>query len=67
LDAKRNQQQVRWMWTAVEERLVGHLRSHPTVRSLTPTLTDALRAGTTTPTAAAAALLDAYEAAASSD
>ena len=61
LAARREAQQVRWMWTAVEERLVGHLRSHPAVRALTPTLTEALRSGTTTPTSAAAALLDAYE------
>ena len=51
------------MWTAVEERLVGHLRSHPAVQALTPTLVDALRAGTATPTSAATALLDAYESA----
>jgi LAO/AO transport system kinase len=64
LAAKRERQQVRWMWTAVEERLVGHLRSHPAVQALTPTLTAALRDGTTTPTSAATALLDAYESAA---
>lgn len=63
LVTKREQQQVRWMWTAVEERLIGHLRAHPAVRELTPTLTEALRAGTTTPTSAATALLDAYESA----
>jgi len=61
LTAKRNEQQVHWMWTAVEERLVGRLRSHPAVRALTPALTEALRAGTTTPTSAATELLAAYE------
>ena len=65
LEAKRNDQQVRWMWTAVEERLVGHLRAHPAVQALTPTLVDALRAGTATPTSAATALLEAYESATS--
>jgi LAO/AO transport system kinase len=64
LEAKRNDQQVRWMWTAVEERLVGHLRSHPAVQALTPALVAALRSGTTTPTSAATALLAAYESAA---
>lgn len=62
--AKRQQQQVRWMWTAVEDRLVGHLRAHPAVRAITSELTDALQAGTTTPTSAARALLEAYESAA---
>jgi len=62
--AKRQRQQVRWMWTAVEDRLVGHLRAHPAVRAITSELTDALQAGTTTPTSAARALLEAYESAA---
>jgi LAO/AO transport system kinase len=67
LAEKRNEQQVRWMWTSVEERLVGHLRADPVVRSMTPTVTAALRAGTTTPTSAATALLEAYERAKGSD
>ena len=61
LAEKRNQQQVHWMWNAVEERLIDHLRSHPAVRALAPEVTAALRAGTTTPTSAAAALLRAFD------
>ena len=63
LEARRNDQQVRWMWAAVEERLVGHLRAHPAVQALTPQLVASLRAGTATPTSAATAMLDAYESA----
>ncbi|MCU1396206.1 MAG: ATPase/protein kinase [Ilumatobacteraceae bacterium] len=61
LAEKRNQQQVRWMWAAVEERLMGQLRNHHGVRTLTAELTAALRAGATTPTLAATAILSEFE------
>lgn len=61
LAARRNAQQVRWMWTTVEERLIGRMRAHPAVRALAPELTTALRSGATTPTRAATALLRAFE------
>lgn len=61
LAEKRNLQQVRWMWAAVEERLVGQLRAHEGVRALTPELVSALRSGATTPTLAATAILLEFE------
>lgn len=57
LDDKRAAQQVRWMWQLVEDRLRADLQADPAVRRLTSDLVDQLRAGTTTPTAAAAQLL----------
>ena len=62
LAEKRNRQQVRWMWAAVEERLMAQLRAHEGVRALTGELTAALRDGSTTPTRAATEILLAFEA-----
>ncbi len=33
LDARRREQQVKWMWTMLEERLTARLRSDPSVRT----------------------------------
>jgi LAO/AO transport system kinase len=60
LTEKRNGQQVRWMWAAVEDRLMGQLRADARVRALVGELTAELRNGTTTPTRAATAILEAF-------
>ncbi len=60
LAARRRGQQVRWMWSMVEDRLLGSVRAHPGVRALLPCLEPAVAEGRTTPTLAAAALLDAF-------
>jgi LAO/AO transport system kinase len=59
LDARRRAQRVRWMWAMVDERLRRELREHPAVVELLPRLLEGLDHETTTPTAAALALLDA--------
>ena len=60
LAAKRRGQQVRWMWSMLEDRLLARFRSHPTVRALLPELEPAVAEGRTTPTAAVAELLRAF-------
>ncbi len=54
---RRADQQVRWMWQLVQDRLRAGVESHPDVRRLVPELEARLAAGTTTPSAAAATLL----------
>ena len=53
LEEKRRHQLVRWMWSLVEDRLMGELRADPKA----PALERALLDGETTPTLAAEALL----------
>ena len=60
LAAKRRGQQVRWMWSMLEDRLLARFRSHPTVRTLLPELEPAVAEGRTTPTVAVAELLRAF-------
>lgn len=59
LQDRRRHQQVRWMWSTVEDRLVEQVRRDPRVQALLPGLLAALDRGETTPTAAALALLEA--------
>jgi LAO/AO transport system kinase len=54
---KRREQQVRWMWAMVEDRLLSDFKTTPRVRKLAQTLERDLAAGTTTPALAAARLL----------
>jgi len=61
LQSRRQDQQIRWMWAMVEDRLLSHLRDHPKVASLLPGLESAVRAGTMPATAAAEQLLSAVE------
>jgi LAO/AO transport system kinase len=57
-DERRRQQRLRWMWNAIEERLIARFRRDPSVAAALPELEKAVLAGTITPTAAAARLLD---------
>ena len=52
LAARRRAQQVRWMWTMLEERLTARLRSDPAVRSKLKSAEAAVAAGTLAPTLA---------------
>jgi LAO/AO transport system kinase len=61
LQARRQDQQIRWMWAMVEDRLLSRLRDHPKVATLLPGLESAVRAGTMPATAAAEQLLSAVE------
>ena len=59
LDERRREQQLRWMWSLVEERLLEDLRGHEGVRSLLPALEADVREGRVPPTLAALRLLEA--------
>lgn len=57
LDTLRQQQQVRWMWAMIEDRLTSRLKSHPEVKANVPDVESAIVDGTLTPTLAAEQLL----------
>ena len=52
LAARRRTQQVKWMWTMLEERLTQRLRSDPAVRVKLKSAEAAVAAGTLAPTLA---------------
>ena len=52
LAARRRTQQVKWMWTMLEERLTARLRSDPAVRAKLKSAEAAVAAGTLAPTLA---------------
>ena len=60
LEGRREQQNVRWMWSMLDDRLNDGLRSHPSVRTLLPELEAQVQAGTTTPVSAVDQLLEAF-------
>jgi LAO/AO transport system kinase len=49
---KRRDQQVKWMWTMLQERLYSRLRSDPTVRAMLPELEGQVAEGALSPTLA---------------
>ncbi|MFC0282991.1 methylmalonyl Co-A mutase-associated GTPase MeaB [Camelimonas abortus] len=53
LQARRRAQEVRWMWTLVEERMHARLRNDPALRERVPQIEAAVRAGQTPATLAA--------------
>ena len=52
LAARRREQQVKWMWSMLEERLTARLRSDPAVRGKLKAAETAVAAGKLTPTLA---------------
>jgi LAO/AO transport system kinase len=52
LGARRREQQVKWMWSMLEERLTARLRSDPAVRSKLKTAEAAVADGKLAPTLA---------------
>ena len=56
--ARRTQQQVRWMWAMVEDRLIADFKSTPQVRDQATALEADIAAGRITPTLAASRLLE---------
>ncbi|MEM9383317.1 MAG: methylmalonyl Co-A mutase-associated GTPase MeaB [Planctomycetota bacterium] len=60
LGARRDEQSERWMWSLVEERLMGAFREHPEVRSTIEATAEAVRGGTLPPSTAAERLLGAF-------
>ncbi|MEV6373724.1 methylmalonyl Co-A mutase-associated GTPase MeaB [Micromonospora musae] len=57
LAERRCRQQVNWVWEMVRAELLDRLRSHPTVRALTPEVERQVVDGTLTPALAAERLL----------
>jgi LAO/AO transport system kinase len=49
----RRQQQVKWLWSMLEDRIATRLRSDPRLRGRLPALESAVAAGTLSPTLAA--------------
>ena len=60
-DARRREQQVKWMWAMLEERVFAHLKSNPALRAKLPRIEAAVAAGRMSPALAVeeiASLLD---------
>lgn len=60
LSEKRRRQQVRWMWSMLDDRLLSAFRAHPEVRHRLDDLERKVAAGRTTATSAADHLLAAF-------
>ncbi|UWZ49528.1 methylmalonyl Co-A mutase-associated GTPase MeaB [Dactylosporangium matsuzakiense] len=60
LQARRERQQLGWVWSMTRDALLDGLRTSPAVRALTPDVERAVRSGTLTPVQAAERLLAAY-------
>jgi LAO/AO transport system kinase len=60
LEARRREQQVRWVWTMVQDRLLSSLRDNPRVAELAPKVESQVAEGTLTPALAADELLAAF-------
>ena len=58
LAAKRRRQSLAWMWQLIDAGLRHRFRAHPGVQAALPELSQAVEAGSTTPTAAAHRLLN---------
>jgi LAO/AO transport system kinase len=61
LDARRREQQVKWMWAMLEERVFARLKSNPALRAKLPRIEAAVAAGRMSPAVAVeeiASLLD---------
>jgi LAO/AO transport system kinase len=49
LDARRREQQVKWMWAMLEDRLFARLKSDPSIRAKLPRIEAAVAEGRMTP------------------
>jgi LAO/AO transport system kinase len=61
LAAKRERQQVEWMWAMVHDRLMSRLHAHRGVAAVVPELIIGLHEGSITPTLAASRLLERFD------
>jgi LAO/AO transport system kinase len=48
-EGRRRQQQVKWMWTMLEERVFAQLKSHPVLKARLPAIEDAVAQGRLSP------------------
>ena len=60
LREKRQGQQLRWLWTMIDDRLRQRLRDHPAVRERSEAIERKVKAGELPPTLAADELLEAF-------
>jgi LAO/AO transport system kinase len=56
LDARRREQQVRWMWTMLEERMLAQIRSNPALKTKLPKIEAAVADGRMSATTAVEAI-----------
>jgi LAO/AO transport system kinase len=59
LERRRREQQVKWMWAMIEERLIGRLKSDTTVKARLPALEAAVAEGRVSPALAAEEIAEA--------
>ena len=59
-DSRRSGQQVRWMWSLVEDRLIHRLRDNPEIAETIETLEKSVISGSLTPLVAANSILRAF-------
>lgn len=62
LTARRQRQQKVWMWNLIQESVLEHFRTHPTVREQIPLLESKVLSGALSPGLAADLLLKAFKA-----
>lgn len=62
LTARRQKQQKVWMWNLIQESVLEHFRTHPTVRGQIPLLEGKVLSGALSPGLAADLLLKAFKA-----
>jgi LAO/AO transport system kinase len=60
LDSRRQDQRVRWMWSMLEDQLLGSLRQHAAVRAALPQVEADVRDERTTPVLAVGRLLELF-------
>jgi LAO/AO transport system kinase len=60
-DARRNRQQVEWMWAMVTDQLLRRLDANTGVRAIRDRVEDDVRSGSLTPALAAAAIVEAFD------
>jgi LAO/AO transport system kinase len=61
LDKRRSRQRIQWMWSMVDEALMEAVRTHPNVASQIEALESDVLRGTTTASAAAEKILEAFK------
>lgn len=60
LGARRSAQQVKWMWTLLDERVRERMRAEPALRAQLPSIEHAVAAGSLSPTLGAAKIADLF-------
>ena len=57
----REDQEVRWLWSMIHDRLISDFKSHPRIASLLPDIEQAVRSGAESPAHAVETLLKEFE------